>query len=381
MTLTSYDDFRKAARWRVPQLAFDYLDGGAGTEIGLKESVEAFEQIRFVPNVLINVDRIDLTRTLFGHRFTRPFGFAPLGLTGLIWPGSDALLAKTAVEEDIPHVLSTAATTTIEEIAKVSGGRSWFQLYVARDAEIADDLLARADAAGVEALFVTVDVPLPGSRLRDRRNGLKLPLTPSLRLAADLALHPAWCLALARAGAPRLANLERYVDPAATAGQLAAFMATQSSGRLDWAVLAEIRQRWPRKLVVKGVLSPDDAARSRDAGADGIVVSTHGGRQLNSAIAAIDALPAIRKAVGPDFTVLLDSGVRSGEHIAKAIARGADFVFLGRLPMMAIAAAGEAGLKLALEQLTDDLTRTMSLLGAPTVDDLSAALLADPAGS
>ncbi|MDQ0315983.1 alpha-hydroxy acid oxidase [Amorphus orientalis] len=371
MDLKTFDEFRRSARRRIPRVAFDYLDGGSGTEVGLAESVDAFERLRFVPEVLVNVDRIDLSRSLFGRDFALPFGFAPLGLTGLIWPGADRFLAETAVDRNMPHVLSTAASTSIEDIADISGGKSWFQLYVAADEAVADDIVDRADKAGVEVLFVTVDVPVPGLRMRDLRNGLQLPLRPSLRLGLDIATHPAWCLALARSGMPRFANIERYTDPSASAGQLAKFMAAQSSGRLDWAVLDRIRQRWPRKLVIKGVLSPGAAERARDAGADGIVVSTHGGRQLNSAIASIDALPAIRAAVGPDFPVLLDSGVRSGEHVAKAIARGADFVLLGRLPMMAIAGGGEAGLNSAVDHVADDLRRTLALLGITTVDELA----------
>lgn len=376
MALTCFDDYRRVARRRVPRLAFDYLDGGSGTEVGLAESVAAFERIRLIPDSLVNVDQVDTSCELFGRRFAQPFGFAPLGLTGLIWPGTDRLLAETAVARNIPHVLSTAATTTIEDIHRISGGSSWFQLYVARDEAVADDIVDRVDKLGVEVLFVTVDVPVPGRRLRDMRNGLKLPLQPSLRLAVDLAQRPSWCLALARSGAPRLANLERYADPAATAGQLAAFMATQSSGRFDWSELQRLRERWPRKLVVKGILSPQVAARVRDMGADGVVVSTHGGRQLNSAIASIDALPAIREAVGPDFPVLVDSGVRSGEHVAKALARGADFALLGRLPLMAIGAAGQEGLSLAVDQVADDLARTLALLGVTSLDQLGPHLVA-----
>jgi len=376
MTALSYEDFRRAARRRIPRVAFDYLDGGSSTEIALRESVAALDRLRFLPRALVNVDRIDISRTLFGRRYAVPFGIAPIGLAGLIWPGADRMLWEAAIAADMPYVLSTAATTAIETAAAASKGHAWFQLYVARDEAVADDLIDRADALGVEVLFVTVDVPVPGRRLRDIRNGLGLPLRPSLKLAADVARRPGWCLALARDGAPRLQNIERYAAPGATSGQIAAFMATQSSGRLDWTVLNHIRARWPRKLVVKGIVAPEDAVRARDAGADGLVVSTHGGRQLNSTIASIDALPSVRRAVGPDFPVLLDSGVRSGEHVAKALALGADFVLMGRLPLMAIGAGGAAGLASAFEMVTDDLRRTLALLGVPSVDGLSDAVFA-----
>lgn len=376
MLATCYEDFRRSARRRIPRVAFDYLDGGSGSEIALRESVDALDRIRFLPRALVNVDRTDVSKTLFGRRYAVPFGIAPIGLAGLIWPGADRMLWEAAIAADMPYVLSTAATTVLETAAAESKGHAWFQLYVARDEAVADDLIDRANALGVEVLFVTVDVPVPGRRLRDMRSGLGLPLRPSLRLAADVAMHPAWCLALARGGAPRLQNIERYADPGATAGQLAAFMATQSSGRLDWTVLKHIRDRWPRKLVVKGIVAPEDAVRARDAGADGIVVSTHGGRQLDSTISSIDALPSVRRAVGPDFPVLLDSGVRSGEHIAKALALGADFVLMGRLPLMSIAAGGAEGLRSALAMVKDDLARTLALLGIPSADDLSNAVVA-----
>ncbi|MGX1097719.1 alpha-hydroxy acid oxidase [Amorphus sp. MBR-141] len=376
MKATSYEDFRRAARRRIPRVAFDYLDGGSGSEIALRESVDALDRLRFLPRALVNVDRIDVGKSLFGRRYAVPFGIAPIGLAGLIWPGADRMLWDAAIAADMPYVLSTAATTAVETAVPESRGHAWFQLYVARDESVADDLMDRANALDIDVLFVTVDVPVPGRRLRDMRSGLGLPLRPSLRLAADVAMHPAWCLALARGGAPRLQNIERYADPGATAGQIAAFMATQSSGRLDWTVLKHIRDRWPRKLVVKGIVSPEDAVRARDAGADGIVVSTHGGRQLNSTIASIDALAAVRRAVGPGFPVLLDSGVRSGEHVAKALALGADFVLMGRLPLMAIAGGGPGGLTAALDMVKDDLARTLALLGVASVDDLSEAVFA-----
>lgn len=374
MTALSYEDFRCAARRRIPRVAFDYLDGGSSSEIALRDSVDALDRLRFRPRALVNVDRIDISRSLFGRRYAVPFGIAPIGLAGLIWPGADRMLWEAAIAGDMPYVLSTAATATIETAADASNGHAWFQLYVAKDEAIADDLIDRAEALGVEVLFVTVDVPVPGRRLRDIRNGLGLPLRPSLRLAADVAMHPAWCLALARDGAPRLQNIERYAEPGATSGQIAAFMATQSSGRLDWTVLKHIRDRWPRKLVVKGIVSPEDAVLARDAGADGIVVSTHGGRQLNSTISSIDALPSVRRAVGPEFPVLLDSGIRSGEHVAKALALGADFVLMGRLPLMAIGAGGASGLATAFDMVKDDLARTLALLGVPSVDALSDAV-------
>lgn len=365
----SIEAMREAARRRLPKFAFDFIDGGALSEAGMARNAAAFAAVRLTPRVLTGCVARDPSVELFGHRFSLPFGVAPIGLAGLAGDRVDEGLARAALEAGAPYVLSTAATTAIETLAAIAPG-SWFQLYVGRDQPITDDLLQRAMAAGVGALVVTVDVPAPGKRVRDLVNGFGLPLRPTPAMAFDLLTHPSWSLGLARRGAPRFANLERYAERGAGAQSLAALMAAQSSARLDWDLLAAIRRTWKGPLIVKGVMHPQDAWRLAQMGVDGLVVSNHGGRQLDCAPAPLEALPAVRQAVGPQLPVLVDGGARSGEDIARALALGADMVLLGRPFLFAAAARGALrGGRELFALLADELDRAMTQLGCA---DLSA---------
>ena len=371
MKAYSIADLRRAARRRIPRVAFDFLDGGAGHETGLRENTDAFDRLRLVPRALVDVERIDLSVGLFGRRWAAPFGIAPIGLAGFVWPNADVLVARAARDAGLPYTLSTAGGASLEEIKSIALDSAWFQLYVAKSETVVAGLLERAEQTGYDVLLVTVDVPHPSRRLRDLANELKLPLHPTPRLALDMLLHPLWTYELVRRGPPRFGNMEAYATPNAGAQQLAAFMASQSSGRLDWTMLKDIRRRWPRRLIVKGLLSPADAVAARDLGADGVVVSNHGGRQLDGAVASIEALPAVRAAVGPDFPVLLDSGIRTGEHILKALAAGASFVLVGRAVMYGVAAGKEDGARTAISLLIDEARRTAAQLGIRTVSELT----------
>jgi L-lactate dehydrogenase (cytochrome) len=368
--LHTIEAMRDAARRRLPRFAFDFVDGGSGAESALARNCAAFEAVRLLPRVLTGAVARDPSLELFGAKYALPFGVAPIGLANLAGSGTDLGLAQAALDAGAPYALSTAATTSIETIARTAPG-AWFQLYVGADHAIVEDLIDRAEAAGIGTLIVTVDVPAPGKRVRDLVNGFSLPLRPTSAMALDLLAHPGWALDLASNGAPRFANLEAYGGKGAGAQSLARLMAGQSSARLDWALLADIRRRWKGALVVKGVLHPQDAARLAELGADGVVVSNHGGRQLDSAPAPIEALPAVRAAVGPRLPVLLDGGVRRGEDIARAVALGADMVLLGRPFLYAAAARGArrgGGELFAI--LADELDRAMTQLGASTLAEL-----------
>lgn len=371
------DDLRNRARRRIPRVIFDFMDGGAGHEGGLRYNTEAFDKVRLRPRALVNTETIDTGTELLGRRWAAPIGIAPIGLTNLIWPGGDESVARTAVEMGLPYTLSTAGTTSIERIGEVAPG-SWFQLYVAKSEEVVDDLIRRADAAGFEALVVTVDVPRPSRRLRDLRNGFQLPLRPKPSLVMDIASRPRWALETLRHGVPRFASIERYAPPKSSAQSLAAYMSSQSSARLDWEVVRQIRRQWPRRLILKGIQSAADAIRARDEGADAIVISNHGGRQIEGAMATIESLVEVRAAVGTDFTVILDSGIRGGEHVAKALACGADFVLVGRAAMYGLAAGGKAGVRHALQLLIDELAITMAHLGVTTPAALNIEHVAIP---
>lgn len=370
MGIHTLDDVRDAARRRLPKLAFDFVDGAAGRESSSRRSEAAFADLLLMPRVLAGAETRSTTTELLGIVHAVPFGVPPIGLAGFSWPGTDSALARAAAEAGIPYILSTAATTSIEDIARVNPD-AWFQIYVGKDQKIVDDLLDRAEQAGLKTLVVTVDVPAPGKRVRDLRNGFTLPLKLTAKSVVNLAMHPRWCLSVLRHGAPRFANLERYAEKGSSTQSLAALMAGQSSARLNWALLGEIRRRWPGKMIVKGVLNADDARRISLAGADGIIVSNHGGRQLDAAPAPIAMLPAIRASVGPGYPVMIDGGIRSGEDIAKALVRGADFVFVGRPFVFSVAACGATnGPALVIRTLTQELDNVMAQLGVTSIATL-----------
>lgn len=372
MIFASVADFRARAQRRMPKFAFDYMDGGAGAEAGLRRNVAAFERIELKPRMLVNVETRDLSTTLFGRKWGAPFGTAPIGLGNLIWPRAEESIARACVAANLPYSLSTPACTTLEDIAAIAPGNAWFQLYVGRAEEMVNDLVARAEQAGYDVMLVTVDVPIAPLRHRDIKNRFGVPFRVTPRLAWELATHPAWSLATLAAGAPRFANMERYAT--VTRYQtVTRYMSSQITGRFNWDDLKRLRDRWPRKLVVKGLLAAEDATRAKEIGCDGVVVSNHGGRQLESLPASIDALPEIRAAVGVKFPLVLDSGVRSGEHIVKALAAGADFVLIGRAMMYAVAALGAAGPKAVIDLLSDEASRCLAQIGIVDIPALKSA--------
>jgi (S)-mandelate dehydrogenase len=371
MDLACVSDLRARAKRRLPHFVFDYLDGGAGSEAGVRRNEQAFTDLLLNPRALVNVEARDLSTRLFGRTWAAPFGVAPVGLGNLIWPGADEAIARAAVATNVPYTLSTAATTSLERIAEIAPQHAWFQLYVAkRDADVAD-LVNRADRAGYDVLLVTVDVPVPARRLRDIRNRFTVPFRITPGVALSLLTHPSWSTATLRAGVPRFVNVEPYAE-VFDRRSVAAYLSSEIRSRFDWDDLKRLRDRWPRRFVVKGLMTAEDSLRARDLGCDGIVVSNHGGRQLDSAPATLDVLPDIRAAVGGDFTVILDSGVRSGEHVVKALAAGADFVLIGRAMMYAVAAHGAAAAGPLLALIIDEASRCLGQIGYPDVASLKA---------
>jgi L-lactate dehydrogenase (cytochrome)/(S)-mandelate dehydrogenase len=300
-----------------------------------------------------------------------------MGLANLVRPGTDEALARVAAKSNIPYALSTAASTRMERIIELAPSHTWFQLYVGRDPLITDDLVRRAKDAGISTLLVTVDIPAPGKRVRDLTNGLTVPLRPSLKGVIDLALHPRWLLQAIGGGTPRFESLEQYSPAGGGPMAHATYVAQHlSSGQLDWDTINRIRGLWPHHMVIKGILHPEDARRALKAGVNGIVVSNHGGRQLDAAPASIEVLPSIREAVGQHVSILLDSGIRSGDDIVRALAAGADFVLIGRPFLYGVAALGiEQGPGRAIQIFLDEMRNTLVHLGCRTVGDLDGSHL------
>ena len=369
------EDFRTAARCRLPRLMFDFIDGAAGSEFSAQSNIDVMNRLRLLPRVLVNVVERSLKTDFLGQEWRLPFGIAPMGMCDLAWAGTDRALAKAAVQHEIPLCLSIAASSSIETTQQRAGKNSWFQLYVGVSLENAWEQVQRAQDAGYKILILTVDVPQVAQRIRDLRNGFQLPFRIGPKQFMDFARHPRWVLETLRAGVPRTAN---YPDPNQTAKDgtpQKGFVREETRGKVDWAFLQQLRERWPGKLVVKGVLAPQDAVRIQEVGADAIYVSNHGGRQLDSAPPAITRLPLIREAVGTDYPLLFDSGIRNGEAVVKALALGANFVMLGRPFLYASGADGERGVLRLVELLSDEISLTLAQLGCNRVEELDPSMV------
>lgn len=372
------EDLRQLARRRLPRVAWDYLERGAEDDVTMAANRTAFERIHFEPRTLVDVSARTLCHELFGKTYTAPFGIAPTGAAGLYSFEADIALARAAAKAGVPFVLSTASFVAMERVAREAEGSKWFQLYMSKDREAAERLVRRAFDAGYEALVVTTDVPVGANREYNLRNGFAIPFRINARNVVDGLLHPRWLVqvflrTLLSSGVPRFQNVDSNVGGRIIAKDLSAFRARRDA--LDWSDMAWLRTIWPRKLLIKGVLVADDARLALQHGADGVVVSNHGGRQLDGARAAIDALPAIVEAVGGRMPVLFDSGVRRGADIVKALALGADFVFAGRATLYGAATGGEAGVARALELLRAETDRVMALIGCNTVAELDRRYL------
>jgi L-lactate dehydrogenase (cytochrome) len=350
----SAEDARRIARRRLPWMVFDYIDGSAGAETGAARNRAALDAATLRPRILRNVSDRSLATTLFGQPALRPFGIAPMGMCNLAGPDADLMLARLAAKYQIPHGVSTVASTPLEKIIEVAQGHAWFQLYFSGDGIGTFKLVERAKAAGYETLVLTVDVPEVGRRPRELRHGFKMPFKIGPRQFIDFALHPRWSLTSLFQGKPQMANflMDGYE-----------FDRTESRARADWDTLARLRDAWPGNLVVKGVLDVQDAVALKAAGVDAIQVSSHGARQLESAPAPFAMLPQIRAAVGADYPLFFDSGLRSGEDALKALTNGAGFVFFGRILQFAIAAGGETGLHQLWRILSDEMSIAMAQIG------------------
>jgi L-lactate dehydrogenase (cytochrome) len=359
------DDLRTIARRRCPKAVFDYVDGAAGDEISLRRARQLFAELQFNPSVLHDVSAVDASTSVLGSRSEQPFAFAPTGFTRLLNHEGERAVARVAQRHGIPYALSTMGTTSLEDVAAAAPkARKWFQLYVWRDRAAGADLIARAAQAGYEALILTVDVPVGGPRLRDARNGFTIPPKLKIKTVGNAVVHPAWWLNLVTTEPLRFASLDSWdATIAELIDQL--FDPTMTIDDLEW-----LRSTWAGPLVVKGIQTVEDARRVVEAGADAVVVSNHGGRQLDRAPVPLRVLPDVLDALGSQAEVWVDTGIMSGADAVAAVALGARTVFVGRAYLYGLMAGGERGVDLAAEILSGEVRRTMQLLGVRTIDEL-----------
>ncbi|MGH8137257.1 MAG: alpha-hydroxy acid oxidase [Steroidobacteraceae bacterium] len=374
-------DLREIARRRIPGFIFEYLEGGAEDEVTLRCNRQAFESLRFVPKTLVDTAGRHFRSTLFGRECAAPLVIAPTGANGMLHREGDICLARAAQRLGIPFCLSTVSTTRLEDVATHAGGRLWMQLYVLNNRAIAEDIMRRADAAGYEALVFTTDANVFGSREWDKRN-YRAPGKPHLRVMLDVLRHPRWFYeVIARDGMPRFRNLEAFLSPRdARAVGGSTILPPMFEATITWDDIAWIRNFWPRKLLIKGVLSVADAQRAADLGCDGIVLTNHGGRQLDCCVAPIEVLGEIAAAVGQRMTIIIDSGFRRGTDIVKALALGANAVMIARATLYGLIAGGEAGAERALQILTTEIDRVLGQLGCRSVPELGPHLLRSSTG-
>ena len=358
LNIHSSEDARRIAQRRLPWMVFDYIDGAAGRETGAARNRAAFDALTLRPRILRDVSQRDLTSSVFGQKTNAPFGISPMGMCNLSGAGADLMLARLAARENVPLGVSTVASTAMEPLIEAAEGNAWFQLYFSGDGVGTFKLVERAKAAGYKTIVLTVDVAEVGRRPRELRHGFTMPFRIGPKQFVDFALHPRWSLTTLFKGRPEMANFDM-------SGY--SFDRTESRAGANWDTLAKLRDMWAGNLVVKGVLDAEDAVMLRDAGVDAVQVSSHGARQLDSAPSPISVLPDIREAVGPDFPLFFDSGLRSGEDVVKAYNQGADFTFLGRILQFAIAAGGEEGLQRLWDVLRDETSITLAQIGATSL--------------
>ncbi|HEX5210619.1 MAG TPA: alpha-hydroxy acid oxidase [Pseudolabrys sp.] len=371
---------RAQAPKNVPRFSFEYGDTGAGADVGIRDNWAAFDAIKVVPRygAITTVPPTDVE--LFGSRYSAPIGIAPMGGPSLVWPGADLIMAKAAQRARVPYTLGVAGGATIEDVAKVAPDVFWLQLYrfYQNDHAIGFDLIKRATAAGVKALALTIDVPVRTTRTRESYAGLGREFRPTPRMIYEMLVRPKWLMALMRNGYPRFATIRQYCPAGASTNDVIGFSRKNMGGVFSWEEVARYRDRWKGPMLVKGVLHPADAEKAVSLGIEGIWVSNHGGRQIEALTASIDVLPAIVAAVGRKATVVLDSGIRSGQDVMRALALGAKAAFAGKSFLWAVGALGEAGPAHLIDLYIDELRSSLGQIGARTLEEARDAVIRHP---
>lgn len=374
----SIEHLRERARQRVPRFAFEYLEGGCFSNINLQRNTDEIRQVQLRPWYLRDYPGSDLKTELFGTTYDAPFGVSPIGLQGLIWPKATEIIAKAAHQHNIPFTLSTVATASIETVAELTQGKAWFQLYHPAEDSLRDKLLDRAREAGFPVLVILADTPTFAYRPKEIRNGLSIPPRMSVRNVIQMMLHPTWSFSQLAAGAPEFKTMKPYLPKGLNMKHLGLFMNKTFSGRLNPTKIKAIRERWKGKLVVKGVVTEEDAETALGLGVDGFIVSNHGGRQLDAGQSTIKPLTELAKKFGQRTTVMIDSGLRAGPDVACALASGAKFAFMGRSFMYGVAALGKAGGDHTMTMLKRQIKQVMEQVGCERVADLPKHLVSGP---
>jgi L-lactate dehydrogenase (cytochrome) len=371
----SVQDLKGRAKRRIPKFAFDYLEGGCNDEVNLLKNETDFHRITLMPQYLKKYEGVDTSVELFGHRYDAPFGISPIGLQGLMWPNAPEILAKAAVKHNVPFILSTVSTSSIERIAKVSEGQFWFQLYHPTQNAMLDDMIKRLEEVSCAVLVMLVDVPSFGFRYREIKAGLSMPPQMNISNIFHASIRPTWAYETLKHGIPEFATLKKYMDKKMGMGQLGEFMNASFDKRVDADKIAAIRDKWKGKLVLKGIVSNQDMEKAIALGADGVIVSNHGGRQIDAGESSVRSLTNLAVQYSDHMTMMLDGGIRSGPDIARALACGAKFTFMGRPFMYGVSALGKAGGDHTIGMYKAQFKQAMEQLCCETPGDLPDTLI------
>ena len=371
----SIEHLRERARQRMPRFAFEYLEGGCFSEINLRRNTDEIREVQLRPYYLRDYAGSDLRTELFGKTYDAPFGISPIGLQGLMWPGATEILAKAAFDANIPFILSTVGTASVETVAEITQGNAWFQLYHPKEDDLRDKLLDRVAAAGLGVLVILADTPTFAYRPKEIKNGLSIPPKMSLRNVLQMMMSPTWSFGQLAAGTPEFKTMTPYIPKGLSMKHLGLFMNKTFSGRLNPAKIEAIRERWKGKLVVKGIVNEEDAEKAIGLGVDGIIVSNHGGRQLDAGQSTIKPLTELAKKLGDKTTLMIDSGLRAGPDVACALASGAKFTFMGRSFMYGVGALGKKGGAHTITMLKRQLQQVMEQVACERVADFPKHLI------
>ena len=369
------EDLRKKAKSKIPKFAFEYLDGGCNDDVNLRKNTDRIRDIELKPKYLVDYKKPDLKSKIFGHTYDAPFGISPVGLQGLMWPKSPEILAKAAFDHNIPFILSTVTTASIEKISEITEGRSWFQLYHPAEEKVTKDILRRASEAQCPVLIILADVPSFGYRPRDIRNGLSMPPKMTFNNIINAIKRPDWLMQTIINGQPSFEILKPYMPKNLNLSQLGKFMDATFSGRLNDEKIKKIRDLWKGKLVLKGAESLHDVEKAQKLGLDGVIISNHGGRQVDVGQATVDSLKTILPIYKGKIKIMMDSGIRGGADVARVMATGADFSFMGRTFMYGVSALGKKGGNHTISMLKKQLTQVMEQLSCGKVSELQQKLI------